>query len=84
MRLGDWKLIEFLEDGHLELYNLRDDIGERKNLARREYARARNLHQTLAEWRRSVEASMPQPNPNYDPARAGEGLAGYEPPTPPV
>ena len=31
---GDWKLMEFLEDGRLELYNLRDDIGETKNLAK--------------------------------------------------
>ena len=26
--VGDWKLMEFFEDGRLELYNLRDDIGE--------------------------------------------------------
>ena len=84
VRLGDWKLIEFLEDGRLELYNLRGDMGERKNLVKREAARARRLHQTLAEWRKSVDASMPQPNPNYDPARASEGLTGYEAPTPPV
>ena len=84
MRVGDWKLIEFLEDAHLELYNLRDDIGERKNLATREAVRARRLHQMLSDWRKSVNASMPQPNPNYDPARSSEGLTGYEAATPPV
>ncbi len=84
IRAGDWKLIEFLEDGHLELYNLRDDIGERKNLANREPDRARQLRATLAAWRKSVNASMPKPNPNYDPARSSEGLTGYEPATPPV
>jgi arylsulfatase A len=84
IRLGDWKLIEFLEDSHLELYNLRDDIGERKNLVKREATRARRLHQTLADWRKSVDAAMPQTNPNYDPARSSEGLTGYEPATPPA
>ncbi|HWD99783.1 MAG TPA: hypothetical protein VG345_12125, partial [Bryobacteraceae bacterium] len=84
VRLGDWKLIEFLEDGHLELYNLRDDIGERKNLAKREASRASQLHERLARWRKSVDASMPQSNPNYDPARSSEGLTGYEAATPPV
>ena len=33
IRDGDWKLLEFFEDGRLELYNLKDDIGEKHNLA---------------------------------------------------
>ena len=33
IQAGDWKLMEFFEDGRLELYNLRDDIGETNNLA---------------------------------------------------
>ena len=36
----------------------------------------------LADWRQSVNASMPTPNPGYDPARSSEKLAGYEAPTP--
>jgi len=84
VRVGDWKLIEFYEDGRRELYNLRHDIGERHNLVRREPARVKTLYETLADWRKSVDAAMPEPNPNYEPARASEHLAGYEPPTPPV
>lgn len=84
VRLGPWKLIEFYEDGRLELFHLNDDPGERRNLARREPARAKNLHSMLAEWRRSVSAAMPSENPQYDPARASENLTGYEGPTPPV
>ena len=84
VRLGEWKLIEFYEDGRLELYHLSDDPGEKRNLVVREAGRAKNLHAMLADWRRSVDASMPTPNPNYDPARASEGLTGYEKPTPPV
>ncbi len=33
VRDGDWKLIEFFEDGRLELYNLPDDIGENTDLS---------------------------------------------------
>jgi arylsulfatase A-like enzyme len=84
VRLGNWKLIEFFEDGRLELFDLSNDIGERRNLAKQEDARARRLHGLLRDWRKSVNASMPKPNPNYDPARASEGLTGYERPTLPV
>jgi arylsulfatase A-like enzyme len=82
IRLGEWKLIEFYEDGRLELFNLTTDPGEKRNLAQREAKRARQLHEQLAEWRKSVDAAMPEKNPNYDPARASEGLTGYEPATP--
>lgn len=84
VRMGDWKLIEFYEDGRLELFNLRDDIGETRNLARRESARATRMHRVLDDWRHSVKASMPTPNPGYDPAKASEQLTGYQPPTPAV
>lgn len=84
VRLGDWKLIEFYEDNRLELFHLTDDPGERRNLVRTESNRARRLYTLLADWRRSVGASMPIQNPNYDPARSGEGLTGYEDPTRPT
>lgn len=84
VRLGDWKLIEFYEDGRLELYNLANDPGERRNLINKEPQRASKLHQILIDWRKQVNASMPTVNPDYDPKRASEELVGYEPPTPPV
>ncbi|HUS05172.1 MAG TPA: sulfatase [Bryobacteraceae bacterium] len=73
VRQGDFKLIEFYEDGRLELYNLKNDIGERHDLAREMPGRTRELHGMLTAWRRSVNAKMPTPNPKYDPARAEEG-----------
>ncbi len=84
VRLAEWKLIEFYEDGRRELFHLTDDPGERRNLVHREPARASRLYRLLADWRRSVDAAMPSPNPGYNPARASEGLTGYEPPTPPL
>ncbi len=68
IRMGDWKLIEFLEDGHCELYNLRDDIGEQHDLADVEQTRTAAMQQRLASWRSEVEAKMPSPNPHYVPS----------------
>ena len=33
IRKGDWKLIEFFENNTLELYDLKNDPGEQKNVA---------------------------------------------------
>ena len=84
VRLGRWKLIEFYEDNHLELFDLESDPGERRNLILKEPAKAVMLHELLKTWRVSVNAWMPKPNPGYDPVRASEELTGYEPASPPV
>jgi len=60
IRLGDFKLIEFFETGRLELYNLRQDIGERRNLAEILPERTRELHSRLVAWRESLDAPMPK------------------------
>ena len=59
---GDWKLMEFFEDGRLELYNLREDLGEKVNLAAERPEKARELHEKLVAWRKSVGAPMPTKN----------------------
>jgi arylsulfatase A-like enzyme len=64
----DWKLIEYFEDGRLELYNVQDDPGESRNLAASAPGRARQLHEQLKAWRESVRAPMPAPNPDFRPA----------------
>jgi arylsulfatase A len=83
VRLGEWKLIEFFEDGRLELFHLSDDPGEQRNLARREPQRVRQLLELLKDWRGAVRAAMPTPNPGFDPARSSEQLTGYEAASPP-
>jgi hypothetical protein len=60
--VGDWKLMEFLEDGRLELYNLRDDVGETKNLVDQRSDKKRELHDRLIDWRKQISAPMPTPN----------------------
>jgi arylsulfatase A-like enzyme len=62
IQTGDWKLMEYLEDGKLELYNLRDDLGETKNLAADMPDKTKELHARLIAWRKEVNASMPTRN----------------------
>ena len=53
IRLGDWKLHEYFEDGGRELYNLREDIGEQKNLLNQYPEKARKMQKILDKWRRN-------------------------------
>jgi arylsulfatase A-like enzyme len=69
---GDWKLMEFLEDGRLELYNLRDDVGETKNLAAEMPAKAKELHARLVAWRNEVKAPLPTKNDGELPPTKGK------------
>lgn len=69
MRSGDFKLIEFFEDGALQLYNLRDDPGEERNLAADLPEVATTLHARLVAWREEIDAIIPEPNPEFTPWR---------------
>ena len=59
VRQGDWKLIEFYEDMHVELYNLAADLGEQHDLASQQPQRAAALRRLLHTWRNAVGAQMP-------------------------
>jgi len=68
IRMGDWKLIEFFEDNTLELYHLKNDLGEKNNLAQKMPEKTQELHQALRTWRKEVKAPVPtEKNPRYDP-----------------
>ena len=68
IREGDWKLLEFFEDGHLELYNLKKDISESDNLAEQMPEQAKFLHNKLLNWRAKINAPVPlELNPDYNP-----------------
>jgi arylsulfatase A len=69
IRRGDHKLVEFYDDFRVELYNLRDDVGEQNDLAASEPELVDSLRDELHIWRIGVDAQMPTPNPNYDPTR---------------
>lgn len=73
---GEWKLMEFFEDGRLELYNLKEDIGESKNLATEMPDKAKELHAKMIAWRESVKAPMPvknTPPTGAEPKKKGKG-----------
>lgn len=73
IRKGNWKLMEFFEDSHLELYNLKEDIGEKNNLARTMPDKTKELYEELKAWRRSVGAKIPvELNPAYNPSSENE------------
>jgi len=66
IRMGDYKLIEWFEDGRLELFNLVSDPGETRNLAESNPTMRRELHRRLLDWRRKLDAPVPtEPNPDY-------------------
>ncbi len=58
-----FKLIEFLDSGNVELYDLRTDISEERDLALELPTKAANLLDTLQKWRQKVDAKLPTPNP---------------------
>jgi len=51
IRQGDLKLVEFFDDGRLELYNLADDLGEQHDLSQKMPEKTRELHDELTAWR---------------------------------
>jgi uncharacterized sulfatase len=72
IRQGEWKLIHFMTDDHLELYNLKQDIGESNNLVHQETELAKELYTTLQNWRNQVNAAMPEANAAFDPEKRYE------------
>jgi arylsulfatase A-like enzyme len=65
VRAGDYKLIQWYEDGSIELYNLKEDIGEKINLADKEKGKANKLKKIFHDWLKEIDAWMPKPNPDY-------------------
>jgi arylsulfatase A-like enzyme len=69
VREGNWKLLEFYDDGKAELYNLEQDIGEQHDLADREPKRVAAMRASLAAWRKQIGAQENTPNTNFDPGQ---------------
>ena len=54
VRQGDWKLV--VDANHMLLFNVREDIGERKDMTSKRPDIVRRLRALLTEWARSVDA----------------------------
>jgi arylsulfatase A-like enzyme len=66
VRAADYKLIEWYEDGKVELYNLKDDLGEWHDLAVMMPDKAQELRAMLQAWRSETGAKMPMGEPRND------------------
>jgi arylsulfatase A-like enzyme len=62
VRCGDYKLIEYFEDGRIELFDLSSDQGEQHNIAETEPETAAKLKKMLVKWRQEINAAMPTVN----------------------
>lgn len=66
VRFGDWKLIQYFENNDLELYNLKEDIGEKNNLEKSSPLKLKELLGLLEKWRMDTKAPVPtQLNPGF-------------------
>lgn len=65
VRYGKFKLVELYESDKLELYNLEEDISESNDLSAQMPGKTDEMHKMLVNWRKSVNAQMPLPNPDY-------------------
>jgi len=69
VRDGPWMLVEYYDAEQAELYDLRRDLGEARDLAAAQPERVRALRAALAAWRQAVHAQANTPNPDFDPAQ---------------
>jgi len=59
IRLGEWKLIQYFENNNLELYNLKEDIGEKNNRAKSNPEKTNELLGLLEKWKKYTHAPIP-------------------------
>jgi arylsulfatase A-like enzyme len=70
IRHGPWKLIHWMEDDRVELFNLSTDLSETTNLAEKEPQRMAQLRSELAAWQKEVDAKFPTKNDAYVPGKS--------------
>ncbi len=81
IRTRDWKLIHFLNDDHIELYHLKEDISEKNDLSNSHPQKAADLLAQLDAWRKEVNAQLPPTNLDFDPSKPVD-VSGRGSPTP--
>jgi arylsulfatase A-like enzyme len=65
VRLGDFKLIRFFEGERIELYDVRNDLGEKHDLASDSPEKARELKKLMEDWLGGIKAGIPTLNPAF-------------------
>ena len=81
---GNWKLIEFLDDNHSELFDLATDVGEKTDVSGSHPDETSHLVALLQHWQSDVAAKFPKPNPHWHkastrPTSQASGVADEQP-----
>ncbi len=66
IRKGDWKLIKHYVGPRFEMFNLKEDLSEKNNLAESHPEKLKELHEDLQAWLKETNAKMPKPNPKFE------------------
>jgi len=72
VRQGNWMLVEYYDEDKAELYDLRSDPGESRDLAAQQPQQVAHMHAALVGWRKSVFAQENRPNQSFDPEKFRE------------
>ena len=65
IRFGDYKLLEYYENNTVQLFNLKEDINEKTDLAAKHPERVEQLRKMLHDWQKRTGAKMMKPNPDW-------------------
>ena len=76
IRSGRYKLLEYFENGTVQLFDLESDLGETTNLAKEHPEIASQLLEKLHQWQEDIGAEMMLPNPDFDRTANPSGSAG--------
>ncbi len=72
VRVGQYKLLEYFENGTVQLFDLENDLGEQRDLSKDNPDITQKLRKMLRDWRKEVDAKMPQRKTANDRQRAAE------------
>ncbi|HWR99321.1 MAG TPA: hypothetical protein VN249_01840, partial [Prolixibacteraceae bacterium] len=80
---GDWKLIRLFFQGEkgahgYMLYNLKEDLSEKNNLAANYPDRVKQMDQLIEDYLKNAKTVIPIPNPAFDPAKYHPELIGIQ------
>ena len=75
IRFGRYKLIEYYENGTVQLFDLENDIGEQNDIAKSHPTVTKKLKKMLQQWRDDVDAKMPYPKTATSKPAAGARVA---------
>lgn len=82
VRMGHFKLVQAYETGNVELYNLRDDIGEQQDVSQKMPNRTKHMTGMLHSWIKKTGSLLPTSNPQFAGEKVQEAEKNTMKPTP--